>query len=184
MKKFLVLFACLVTSLAHAQAPVAELRPDSTTQRLTCAEIVAVPGASQADLYARAQAWLATAYQTTPQATAKGTGVVQGTGWREVEMAVSQEKSMPLNLWYTITLAVQPGRYRYAISGFQLQHEPTPSDRTPEKQALEAVLHNEPTDAAPRTDYRHQAAAAAQAIAETIKAAMATPQPSTQGSSR
>jgi hypothetical protein len=177
MKAFLPLLFCLVMGSAQAQpqAPVAALQFDAATQRLTCSDTIAVPGVSQADLYARAQAWLATAYQTTPTVAQKAAGVVQGTGWREIEMVADEEKSLPLNLRYTITLAVQPGGYRYAISEFQTQHESTPADATPARQALEAVLRNEQALPPPHTDYGYQAAAAAQAIADAIRAAMASP---------
>jgi hypothetical protein len=184
MKGFLSLLFCLLTGLAQAQTPISALRPDSATQRLTRSEIVLMPGVSQADLYVRAQAWLATAYQTTAAGTQKAADAVQGTGWREIEMVVSSEKSMPLNLWYTVTLAVQPGRYRYTITDFQTQHESTPTNTAPEKQAIEAVLRTEQALPPPRTDYSQQAAGVAQAVAETIKAIMDNPKATTRAESR
>jgi hypothetical protein len=79
VKQLLLLLGCLVPNLAYAQAPTLELRADSTTQRLTYAEQVARPGVAQADLYSRAQAWLATAYQTAGQTVANSTGEIKGT---------------------------------------------------------------------------------------------------------
>jgi hypothetical protein len=172
----LLLLGCLVPSLAYAQSSATELRPDSTTQRLTYAEQVLMPGVSQADLTARAQAWLVTAYQTTRQPASPSTGVVQGTGWREIERRLSREKSTPLSLWYRVTIIVQPARYRYTISDFQLQPEPTTPSAGAEKQAIESVLG----DATVETTYRQQAEAAAQGIAETIKVGMNTSLPPSQ----
>jgi hypothetical protein len=184
MKGFLSLLFCLATGLAQAQAPISALRLDSATQRLTSSETVLMPGVSQADLYGRAQAWLATAYQTTTTSAQKAVDAVQGTGWREIEMIVSSEKSMPLNLWYTVTLAVQPGRYRYTITDFQTQHESTPANTAPEKQAIEAVLRTEQDLPPPQTDYGHQAAGVAQAVAETIKTIMDNPTAGAKAESR
>lgn len=184
MKKLLLFLCCLVPALAQAQTDASALRPDSVTHLLTRAETVLVPGVSQAALYARAQAWLATAYQTTPKATSPNTGLVQGTGWREIEMVVGGGESMPLNLWYTITIAVQPGRYRYALTEFKTQREPTPTNTAPEKQAIESVIRTEQAAGTNLTNYSQQAAGAAQAIAETIAAQMADPSTSTEGESR
>jgi hypothetical protein len=167
----------LVPGLAYAQAPANELRVDSATQRLTYAEQVAMPGLPQAALYARAQAWLASAYQTTEQAAANSASEVQGTGWREIELVLSKEKSMPLNLWYRVILTVQPERYRYTISEFQLQPESALPDAVAPKQPIESVLRDEPVDTTPQTNYSQQAAAAARGIGDTIKAEMAIPSP-------
>lgn len=174
MKVLLFLLLYLASGLAHAQV-LSALRPDSATQRLAHAETVLVPGASPADLYARAHRWLATAYQTTPAGAPARPGVLQALGWREIEMVVGEGKSLPLKLWYTVTLAVQPGSYRYAITDFQTQGEQTPADATPEKQAIETVLRAEQARPLPQTDYGQQAAAVAQAVAQTIRASMADP---------
>ena len=163
--------------LAYAQAPASELRVDSATQRLTYAEQVVMPGVPQVALYARAQAWLTSAYQTTGQAATNNASEVQGTGWREIELVLSKEKSMPLNLWYRVTLTVQPGRYRYTISEFRLQPESALPDAVAPKQPIESVLRDEPVGTTPQTNYSQQAAAAAQGIGDTIKAVMAIPSP-------
>jgi hypothetical protein len=136
-----------------------------------------MPGVPQAALYARAQAWLASAYQTTEQAAANSASEVQGTGWREIELVLSKEKSMPLNLWYRVILTVQPERYRYTISEFQLQPESALPDAVAPKQPIESVLRDEPVDTTPQTNYSQQAAAAARGIGDTIKAEMAIPSP-------
>jgi hypothetical protein len=174
MKALFSLLLCLAPGLALAQAPAA-LRPDSATQRLARAEAVLVPGARPADLAARARRWLAAAYQTTPTGVPQAPGVLQATGWREIESLVDQDKSLPLKLWYTVTLAVQPGGYRFTITNFQTQGELTPADPTPEKHALEAVLRAAPAQPLPPTDYGQQAAAVAQAVEQTIRASMAGP---------
>jgi len=81
---------------------------------------VHVPGASQAELYARAKKWFAAAPSTAklPLDTddAAGGHLVGRTAELVTQNFLGANVQVPL--WRTITIEVKPGRFRYQITDF------------------------------------------------------------------
>jgi hypothetical protein len=127
MKALYTLLFYFSISLAHAQvADSVKLPIDPDTKRITYADVVQVPGVSQAELYTRAKLWFAEAFKSAKQvvqADEKDAGIVQGEAWSPME-AHFMGKNMPASntrLWYTVKLACRDGRYRYEISEFKYE---------------------------------------------------------------
>lgn len=130
MKVFLtaLLLAAGGTTLpAHAQLKLPKLHGwvnplplDSTTNKVTYRAVVQVPGASQAELYARAKKWFAAAPSTTklPLDTddAAGGRLKGRTGELVTQNFLGANVQVPL--WRSITIEVKPGRFRYQITDF------------------------------------------------------------------
>lgn len=115
-------------------ADAEKLPIDSRTQRITYEGVVQVPGVSQADLYARATAWVAQAYTSNnavleQQDPAAGQLVVQG----ELPAAVYNLYAGVLRSSYagvvrhTLTIYVKEGRYKYVLSNLTHDAKATPN---------------------------------------------------------
>lgn len=147
MKALVTLLFCFTISLAHAQvADSVKLPIDPDTHRITYAEVVQMPGVSQAELYTRAKLWFAEAFKSAKevvQADEKDAGIVQGTGWSPMD-AHFMGKNLPashIRLWYTVKLACREGRYRYEVSDFKYEAVPTAQFPTvPPPKPMEEVL--------------------------------------------
>jgi hypothetical protein len=131
MKIVLTALLCLGVDLAHAQvADSVKLPIDPDTHRITYAEVVQMPGMSQAELYTRAKLWFADAFKSAKdvvQADEKDAGLVQGEAWSPMQ-AHFMGKNLPasnIQLWYTVKLACREGRYRYEITDFKYKVPPT-----------------------------------------------------------
>jgi len=126
--KSLLLFIALLGAGAPAQAQVKlpklhgwvnPLPLDSATGKVMYRAVVQVPGASQAELFARAKKWLAAAPSTTklPLDTDNAAGRLVGkTGELVMQNFLGANVQVPL--WRTITIEVKPGRFRYQITDF------------------------------------------------------------------
>jgi hypothetical protein len=107
--------------------PLKPLPFDPATGRILYTEVVQVPGASQAELYARAKLWFADTFKSTKdvvQAADKEAGVIQGTGFQGITVVVMGTHT-PLRLWYTVKIALKEGRYKYDITEFRVQSYPS-----------------------------------------------------------
>jgi hypothetical protein len=113
---------------AVASATPLKLLPfDPTTGKLVYTEVVQVPGASQAELYARAKLWFANTFKSAKdvvQAEDKEAGIIQGTGFQDITV-VSMGLPVREKLWYTIKIAIKEGRYKYDITNFRVQNYPS-----------------------------------------------------------
>lgn len=107
---------------------VSPLPIDPQTQRISYQSVVEVPGVSQADLYARAAAWVAKSYSTTPNAIQQqnpqaGQLVVKGLRpavTRAVYDGVLRSSYAGV-VSHTLTIYVKEGRYKYVLT--DLAHE-------------------------------------------------------------
>ena len=114
--------ASVAPRFSRAQAaPAAELPVDPVTQRITFSAVVPVPGATQAQLYARAVAWATNEASTAgPDFSindlAQGTVLLRGA-------VRSYALSSPVNsrVLYALTIYVKPERYKYVLTN--LRHE-------------------------------------------------------------
>jgi hypothetical protein len=81
---------------------------------------VQAPGASQAELYARAKKWFADAPSASKQplltADAAGGKLVGKTSELMMQNILGANVQVPM--WRTITIQVKPGRFRYQITDF------------------------------------------------------------------
>ena len=124
MKKLLLL-SLLLGGLAgpaaaqNALVPVAALPADSLTRRIKFRGVVAVPGASAAELQARAREWVALTFEDARQVTqlddaARGVLIVRGytTTWVDTKVK-RQFLTQPLG--FTCRLDFRDGRYRYEV---------------------------------------------------------------------
>lgn len=131
MSKCLLLVLALLgaTPLTHAQvADSVKLPVDPTTCRIVYAEVIQVPGASQAELYTRAKRWFAKAFRSSEaimQTEAKEAGRVQDKAWTPiaVHFADADQDAAEMTLWYTVKLACREGNYRYEITEFETSTE-------------------------------------------------------------
>ncbi len=130
------LYLTPAAKLSDYDAADAEKLPiDAHTQLITYEGVVPVPGISQADLYARAAAWVAKAYPTAdaapkrPEDPAAGQLVVQG-----------QRPAVVYNMYagvlrssyagvvrHTLTIYVKDGRYKYILSNLTHDALATPN---------------------------------------------------------
>lgn len=115
-------------------ADAGKLPIDPRTQLITYEGVVPVPGVSQADLYARATAWVAKAYPSNnavleQQDAATGQLVVQG----ELPAVVYNLYAGVLRSSYagvvrhTLTIYVKDGRYKYVLSNLAHNAKSTPN---------------------------------------------------------
>ena len=106
----------------------APLPIDPQTNLITYQEVVQVPGMSQADLYARAAAWVAHTYNTTDQVTPHPeTGELAIKGRRTVTLRTTYA-NVPRGSYagvvhHTLTIYVKDGRYKYVLT--DLTHDAT-----------------------------------------------------------
>lgn len=109
-------------------ADAAPLPVDPETQLITYQGVVQVPGASQADLYARAAAWAARTYAPPAQLTPKpeaGEITVQG---QQIATIRTTYADVPRGSYagvvrHTLAIYVKDGRYKYVLSN--LAHDAT-----------------------------------------------------------
>lgn len=110
---------------------------DATTQRITYSAVVPAPGASQAELYARARAWIATAY---PQQNARLTredpasGQLQLQGTQLVQLRTVYE-GIPRGTYagvvhHSLSIYVKDGRFKYIFSDFVHDAQNSPNLRS------------------------------------------------------
>jgi hypothetical protein len=111
---------------------------DPTTGKILYTEVVQAPGASQAELYARAKLWFADTFKSTKavvQADDKDAGIIQGTAFQDIAV-VSIGTPTAVKLWYTIKIALKDGRYKYDITDLRVQnyasqYNPYPGEPVP-----------------------------------------------------
>ena len=99
---------------------------DSATGRIQYAAVVPVPGASQVELYARAQLWFADTFASAKQVVQvadQEAGVLQGTAFYPLVLEVGGTHYVE-RLWYTVKLVLKDGRYKYEVTDLHLQAYP------------------------------------------------------------
>ena len=126
MKKCLLLTVLLggLAQVAAAQrtiVPAATLPADSLTHRIKFQGVVAVPGASAAELQGRAREWVALTFQDAHQATqlddaGRGVLIVRGITTTWVNLARKFPTTSALS--FTCRLEFRDGRYRYEVFDF------------------------------------------------------------------
>ena len=136
--KILLLLGALAAGpaqLAAAQSravPAANLPADSLSQRILFKGVVAVPGASAAELQARAREWVALTFQDARQVTQlddAGRGVLIGRGYTNTGAEPLGKRSLnPFPLAFSFRLDFRDGRYRYQV--FDLGTPVTPEELT------------------------------------------------------
>ena len=99
----------------------APLPIDAQTKHITYQEVVQVPGVSQADLYARAAAWVAHTYNTADQVTQHPeTGELAIEGRRTVTLRTTYANVLRGSyagvVHHTLTIYVKDGRYKYVLT--------------------------------------------------------------------
>lgn len=132
MLKRLLLAAVLLSTgpLAHAQkekeAP-AVLPIDADTKLITYTGVMEVPDAPKNELYARGKVFFANTFksaQNVIQADDKEAGLLIGKGWEQTYVTIMLIPA-PEKLWYTVRLSFKDGKYRYSISDFKFEGEPS-----------------------------------------------------------
>lgn len=176
MKHYYLAATLLLAVPAHAQT-TPPIDPD--TKLVTYSEVTQTPGTSQTELYARAKLWFLSAFKSSKdvvQADEKEAGIVQGTGWRTVQVPIpTRNDSLSMRLWYTVKIAVKDGRYKYSISGFQNQFFPSSYSPSPDKFTAEAVLNNPKATAEARANQIKEINDAAAIVGASIKKGMSKP---------
>jgi len=93
---------------------------DSATGKVSFRAVVQVPGATQAQLYARAKEWFATApgavKPVLEQADATAGTLTGKTSELVMQNLLGANVQVPL--WRTIIIQVKPGRFRYQVTDF------------------------------------------------------------------
>lgn len=107
---------------------VSPLPIDSETQRITYQSVVQVPGASQADLYARAAAWAARTYNPPDQLTLHPeSGEITVKGQRIAMLHTTNAEVLRDSyagvVRHTLAIYVKDGRYKYVLT--DLTHDAT-----------------------------------------------------------
>ncbi|HEX8326394.1 MAG TPA: DUF4468 domain-containing protein [Hymenobacter sp.] len=124
MNKLLTLglLACLLGHEAAAQSRpslIPNLPSDSLTHRIKFVGVVAVPGASAAELQARAREWLALTFQDAREVVQLDDatrGVLIGRGYtRTIDDPAIKKNSSTEPLSFTLRLDFRDGRYRYEV---------------------------------------------------------------------
>jgi Domain of unknown function (DUF4468) with TBP-like fold len=184
MKTILLLLLCICAFCSHAQVLDEDAVPrDSNTKLITYSSVVQMPGATQAELYARAKLWFVQAFSSAKdviQADEKEAGIVQGTGWREISMKAGKG-TVPLKLWYTVRVSVKEGRYKYEISGFQTQFFAASYNLHPDKSQAESTIWNEKATPEAREQYAEKVSTAGSSVTVALKAGMDKPAAGTSG---
>jgi hypothetical protein len=106
-----------------AATPLLPLPLDAATGRIQYTAVVPVPGASQVELYARAQLWFADTFASAKQVVQvadQEAGVLQGTAFYPLVLEVGGSHYAE-RLWYTVKLVLKDGRYKYEFTDFRLQ---------------------------------------------------------------
>ena len=127
--EYLVRTSDLPAASQQVVATATPLRPipfDPATGHILYTDVVQVPGASQAELYARAKLWFADTFKSAKevvQAEDKEAGIMQGTAFQGIAVVVLGTYS-PQKLWYTVKIALKEGRYKYDITELRVQSYP------------------------------------------------------------
>ena len=116
----------------------ADLPPlSATTHRITYEGVVQVPGASQADLFARARAWVSQTYdQQNAQPTQQdaASGQIQLRGARLVQVYQTYQgvprASYAGVVRHLLTIYVKDGRYKYVLTDLEHDAQHTPNLRS------------------------------------------------------
>jgi hypothetical protein len=130
MKKILLLFLILPCFL---KAQEINLPVDSTTNKVSYSEVVPVPGISKDDLYVRGREWFAKTFvsaQAVIQMDDKAAGKIigKGVGYGTSSFMLTTSR---FTIFYTVSLTVKDGRYRYEITDFYFQNPPSQYMRDP-----------------------------------------------------
>ena len=115
---------------------------DPATNKILYTEVVQVLGASQAELYTRAKLWFASNFKSAKavvQADEKEAGVVQGSAFQNISIMALGMPSH-IRLWYTVKMALKDGRYKYEITDFQVQENPTQYNLNPNLSPAESCI--------------------------------------------
>jgi hypothetical protein len=126
-----------------AQVPV-----DENTHFITYAAVVPTLKTSQADLLARTRVWatnVAIGAKPPLVVTEQGTEIVVVTGTQALNTTYFNTTVAPQTLYYTATIALRNGRYRYRLTDFVLETPGTTPPFQPIVLAAEtAFLHTDP----------------------------------------
>lgn len=108
-----------LTALELVEALNTPLPVDATSKLLTLTEVVEVPGATQAQLYARAYEWVAKAYNSANavvQMHDKDSGKIIGKGVTRVLTRGGAELGY---VRHTLSIYVKDGRYKYELTSLE-----------------------------------------------------------------
>ncbi|RFP65932.1 DUF4468 domain-containing protein [Hymenobacter lapidiphilus] len=181
------LLCCFVTRAQEIVFPV-----DPDTGKVTYSDVVQVPGATQAELYARAQLWAAKTFPSTDatvQLSDAATGRVVARGWDRINIVVMGFGN-PFKLWFLVQLDCKDGRYRSIVTDLEYQGEYNPkvtvmsaaqqTARTPAEANLltkNSATHNKKGELRPViASYRKQTDETVRSIQAGIKAALTAAQ--------
>jgi len=108
-------------ALGAGKADVQEAAPipkDPTTGRYSLQGVVQAEGATSAELFARARAWVAQTYrsaQDVVQLEDASTGRLVAKGNFEIRGGLG----MTVTIWHLLTIETKDGRYRYTLTDFE-----------------------------------------------------------------
>lgn len=100
---------------------------DSDTKKITYQEVVHVDSTSKDELYTRAREWFARNFVSSKevlQMEDRAAGKIIGKGSAD-GYATFQKASVGYWLHYTISITIKEGRYRYEITDFKIQMNPS-----------------------------------------------------------
>lgn len=125
MKKLLLTLFIVAPALSMAQAIV--LPRDSTTKQISFQEVVQVPGATKDELYTRAREWFAKTFKSSKdviQMDDRIAGKIIGKGSGN---GLTGNILLITSFWlnYTVSITIKDGRYRYEITDFTTEDEPS-----------------------------------------------------------
>ncbi|QIX61857.1 DUF4468 domain-containing protein [Hymenobacter sp. BT18] len=141
--KLLVLLLLLFPTASFAQTWQNPLPLDSTTHQITYSGVVQVAGATQSELYSRAQEWLLGSFKTgkssiVTQDAASGRLIAEGFSPLFLTQA---GLALEHRLWRTIKVEVKDGRYRYELANYAISRVPVNAQQpeAPGKTSLETM---------------------------------------------
>ena len=122
---------------------------DSASQKISYSGVVKVEGVSKDDLYTRSREWFARTFKSAKaviQMDDKAAGKIIGKGYAEGSYVVLIS-AMKFDMWYTVSITVKDGRYRYELSDFtfqdrQTQYMTNPQVEDADKIATDATYKN------------------------------------------
>ena len=161
-------------------AQLLPLPVDSATGRIQYTALVPVPGASQVELYARAQLWFADTFASAKQVVQvanQEAGVLQGTAFYPLVLEVGGTHYVQ-RLWYTVKLVLKDGRYTYEFTDFRLQAYPDPYAVVGAAVPAEAAIdfeHQKGTARSLARSARRQLMLASTALTSSLLAGMSKP---------
>lgn len=148
MKKLLLsAFALFVFTFVYAQPDSKEPNQfaftvpiDSITNKIDYQGVQRVDGVSKDELYIRAREWFAKTFvsaQAVIQMDDKEAGKIIGKGVARSSF-VMLLTPVSYTLYYTVSITVKDGRYRYEITDFMAQGDPSKYNYSPVKVPLDA----------------------------------------------